>query len=110
MEYVSGNIFIRQMFFPTAGFVVVGHRHDFDHTTYVARGSLRIERLDAHGNVERSIVKTASAGYNWCLIKAGVIHRLTALEDDSMGHCIYSHRDPQGEVIQLADGWTTAYG
>ena len=109
MEYVSGNIFIREMRFPRAGDVVHGHAHDFDHTTYVTRGSIQIERLGPDGKVERSVVKRASDGHNWILIKSGVWHRLTALEDDSMGHCIYAHRDPQGEIVQAYDGWTPGY-
>lgn len=105
MEYVSGNIFIREMGFLKAGDVVDGHAHDFDHTTYVTRGSIQIERLDALGRIEKTVVKKASQGYNWILIKAGVCHRLTALEDNSMGHCVYAHRNPQGEVVQEDTGW-----
>jgi quercetin dioxygenase-like cupin family protein len=109
MEYVQGNIFIREMRFEKAGDVVEGHAHNFDHTTYVARGALKIERLDADGSVENTVVKRASDGHNWVLVRADVCHRLTALEDASMGHCIYAHRDAQGEVVQAYDGWTEAY-
>jgi quercetin dioxygenase-like cupin family protein len=108
-EWVSGNIFIRQMYFPTAGYVVVGHAHEFDHTTYIARGSVLIERMGPMGEVERSVTKKASDGFNWILIEAGVIHRLTALENDCMGHCVYAHRTPQGEVVAEYDGWSQAY-
>ena len=109
MEFVSGNVFIREMAFEKAGQVVEGHTHNFDHTTYCIRGALRIERLDADGKVEKAIEKRASDGHNWVLIKAESRHRITALEDDSMGHCIYSHRNPQGEVVQAYDGWTPGY-
>lgn len=109
MEYASGNIFIREMRFPKAGAVVHGHAHNFDHTTYVARGSVRVERLAPDGTVERIVVKRAGDGFNWLLIQAGVIHRLTALEDESMAHCIYSHRTPQGDVVVEHDGWSEAY-
>lgn len=109
MEYASGNIFIREMRFEKAGDIVDGHTHNFDHTTYVAKGALQIDKLDADGNVIKSIIKRALDGYNWVLIEAGVCHRLTALEDNSMGHCIYAHRDPQGEIVQAYDGWTPGY-
>ena len=109
MEYVSGNIFIREMAFDKAGDVVESHTHNFDHTTYVIRGALKIESLDAEGNVLKSVEKKASNGHNWVLIKKDVIHRLTALEDNSMGHCIYAHRDAQGEIQQDYDGWTPGY-
>jgi quercetin dioxygenase-like cupin family protein len=109
MEFVSGNVFIREMVFGKAGEIVKGHAHNFDHTTYVVRGAMRIERLAADGAVEKTIDKRAADGRNWVLIKAGVHHRITALEDDSMGHCIYAHRAPQGDVVQEFDGWETGY-
>lgn len=109
MEFVSGNVLVREMDFEKAGDVVVGHAHNFDHTTYIARGGLRIEHLDDSDNVVRSVDKRAVDGRNWVLIKAGVRHRITALEDHSRGHCIYSHRTPQGEIVQEWDGWEKAY-
>jgi quercetin dioxygenase-like cupin family protein len=109
MEYVSGNIFIREMKFEKAGQSIDGHAHNFDHTTYVAHGALRIERLDNDGNVEKASEVRSSRGYNWTLIKAGVRHRITALEDGTVGHCIYAHRSPQGEIVQVYDGWTPGY-
>lgn len=112
MEFRSGNVFIREMHFGAPGTpeaVVVGHAHNFDHTTYVARGRILIEELGADGAVVRSAVKAAGEGRNWVLIKAGVVHRLTSLEDGSIGHCIYSHRNPQGEVVVEYDGWKPAY-
>ena len=103
MEFISGNILIRPMRFEAAGDVVEGHAHNFDHTTYVVRGAIRIE---ADG---RSVEKRAAEGHNWVLIKAGVKHRITALEDNTLGHCIYSHRTPQDEIVQHYDGWEKAY-
>lgn len=109
MEYVSGNIFIREMPFAKAGAVIEGHCHNFDHTTYIVRGSAQIESLHADGTVKQTVTKRALDGHNWVLIKAGVSHRLTALEDNSMGHCVYSHRNPQGEIVEAYDGWTEGY-
>jgi quercetin dioxygenase-like cupin family protein len=109
MEYVSGNIFIREMAFAKAGDVVDGHEHNFDHTTYVARGALLIESLNEDGSVKKAVEKRAIQGHNWVLIKAGVRHRITALEDNSMGHCIYAHRNAQAEIVQAYDGWMEAY-
>jgi quercetin dioxygenase-like cupin family protein len=108
MELVLGNLFIRPMVFEKAGEVVNGHEHNFDHVTYVAKGSLRIEKLDG-GTVVATVTKKASERHNSVLIKAGVCHRLTALEDDSIGHCIYAHRTAQGDVVQDYDGWGPAY-
>lgn len=109
MEYVSGNIFIREMSFLQKGEEIGGHAHNFDHTTYVVRGALLIESFNEDGSVKKSVVKKASDGHNWVLIKAGVQHRLTALEENSMGHCIYAHRNSQAEIVQSYDGWMEGY-
>lgn len=110
MEHVLGNIFVRPMTFGgKAGTVVEGHEHNFDHTTYVVRGAVRIERLAVDGAVERVVDKRATDGHNYLLIKAGVRHRLTALTDDALAHCIYAHRTPQGDVVHEYDGWSPAY-
>ena len=108
MEYASGNIYIREMVLAKAGDTIDGHAHNFDHTTYVVRGAIQIERLDTDGNVIQTVEKRATKGYNWVLIKAGTAHRITALEDNSLAHCIYSHRTPQGEIVQEWDGWAEA--
>jgi hypothetical protein len=115
MEYVSGNIFIREMDFEAVGGVVNGHTHNFDHTTYIVRGTVKIESFKlkegADPDLEESwvplktVIKKASDGHNWVLIKAECKHKLTQLEPNSMGHCIYSHRTPQGDVVQDWDGW-----
>lgn len=138
------------MRFEKAGAVVEGHKHNFDHTTYVVRGGLLFEKLDEDGNVIDRIEKRARSGFNWITIEAGVRHRITALppehiftdlmlqtvtvalkaagmsvpdskvlelaintaqamDDRSIGHCIYAHRTPQGDVVQEYDGWTPGY-
>lgn len=104
-EYTCGNIFIREMIFNKAGDTVQGHTHNFDHTTYVAKGGLRIESLNDDDSVRDSADHYATDGLAWFLIKAEVKHRITALEDGSIGHCIYSHRTPQGEIVQEWTGW-----
>lgn len=109
MEFVSGNVYIREMKFEKAGDATEGHEHNFDHTTYIVSGALKIEQLDASGNVVKFVEKHANHGQNWVLIKAGVKHRITALEDNSLGHCIYSHRTPQGTIVQNYDGWQPAF-
>lgn len=96
MEYVSGNIYIREMPFVKAGDIVNGHTHNFDHTTYVVRGSVLVESLNPDNTVKQSAVKRAQDGQNWVLIKAEVKHRITALEDNCMAHCVYAHRIPMG--------------
>lgn len=108
MEYISGNIFIRQMCFEKAGYVHEGHSHTFDHTFFPYVGEFELERLREDGTVENTIVVKAAQPFNWVLIKAGVRHRIKALTDGAIGHCIFAHRNPQGEITQVYEGWHEA--
>lgn len=93
------------------GDVVEGHAHNFGHVTYVPHGKLRIEKLDGPaGLVVRTVERGADDLINYIDIPAGVWHRLTALEDNTHYHCIYSHRDPEtNEPVKLYNGWEDAY-
>jgi len=105
MEYACGNIYIRTNDPLKKDQVVEGHKHNFDHATYCAAGALRIDRkLGEH--VDTVEVR---AGELPVLIRAGVEHAITALEDGSVYHCIYAHRLPQGDVVQRYTGWSDAY-
>jgi hypothetical protein len=42
-------------------------------------------------------------------IGAQKLHEIEALDDDTLFHCIYAHRTPQGEVMQNFCGWIEAY-
>ena len=122
-EYALGNVFIRPFRLEGAGDVMAGHTHNFDHVTYVVRGSVHARCwrriLDADG----SPMVSATGEEMWFLfaerdvlagdlvpIRAEDKHGFTALEPRTLCHCIYSHRDPQShEVIQDHNGWIDAY-
>lgn len=109
-EYACGNIYIREGRMEKAGDLVAGHGHNFDHTTYCARGAIRVESLNDDGSVKDSTeLRADEAIKSWALIKRGVLHRLTALQDGSLYHCIYAHRTPQGDIVQEYTGWAPAY-
>lgn len=111
-EWVSGNVFIRPMILAKAGDVVQGHAHNFDHTTIVFSGSVRIEAKTPDGREIDRVFKSPRpdwAGGSHALIKAEVAHKITALEDNTIAWCVYAHRDPQGEVWQEYNGWQDAY-
>lgn len=106
MELISGNIFIRVPVEPMkAGEAVLGHAHNFDHTTVCLSGALEIVLLDVHefdafgrptksSEVERHIIR-AGDKIPWMLILKGRWHAITALEDGSRYGCFYSHQYPQ---------------
>ena len=104
MEWVSGNIFIRPMKFEKAGNKVDGHKHNFDHTTIVFRGAVKVRATLPDGRlIERDFAAPAHF-----LVKAEVTHEITALVDDTEAWCVYSHRTPQGDVVQTYTGWEDA--
>jgi hypothetical protein len=109
MEWISGNIFIRPHGPVLKGQTTTGHKHAFDHTTVVLAGAVRVRAvLDDGKLIERHFGAGMEGGRHF-LVRAGVEHEITALVDGTEYWCIYSHRDPQGEVIEHYDGWEAAY-
>lgn len=99
-----GNIFVRDLIFDAAGDSVDNHSHNFDHTTQCVRGAMMVSVIDPMTlEVRSSVVLKASDGENQFLVEADKSHRVTALEPDTLGQCLYSHRDANGEVVQTSD-------
>lgn len=105
MEWVSGNLYIRPMYLREAGAVVQGHTHNFDHTTIVFTGAVRVVATLPDG---RTVTQDFHAPAHM-LIKKDVTHEITALEDHTQVWCVYAHRTPQGDVVQEVTGWMDAY-
>lgn len=83
------NVFIKQMAFAQAGDFECGHSHVFDHLTLLASGKLRVTALGK---------STDFSAPTHIFIKAGVVHELLALEDNTVVHCIHALRD--GERVE----------
>jgi len=91
------NVYCRLMNFAKAGDQEVGHYHSYDHGTLLATGSLKVEILDDDGvNVLSEKVFTAPT---FMYIKKENIHRLTALEDNTIATCIHALRSIDEEII-----------
>jgi quercetin dioxygenase-like cupin family protein len=94
------------------GEVVESHEHTFDHVTFCFSGAFRIE-AEVNGQqvvAEIFAPRPDKPNQNHVLIKAGVKHKLIALEDNSLYQCVYTHRDTRGEVSDHYTGWPKAYG
>lgn len=100
-EFVSGNIFIRPNALLPKGHITHGHKHTFDHTTIIFSGSIHAKKINEDGTTEEKDFK-APAHF---LVKAGVEHEITSLEDDTTYWCVFSLRDSEGEVAKEWDGW-----
>lgn len=105
MELISGNIFIRPSIMSYKGLSIDGHTHNFDHTTIVFRGAVNVIVTKPDGTI---IVKDFVAPSHF-LVEADAKHQITALEDDTEFWCVYSHRTPQGDITQVATGFTEGY-
>lgn len=109
MEWVSGNVFIRPQVLEKAGDEVEGHKHNFDHTTIIFRGQVCVKAKRPDGTIiVRNFGEGTEFGIRHFLVKAEVEHTITALVDDVEFWCVYSHRTPQGDVVQGYTGWPDA--
>jgi quercetin dioxygenase-like cupin family protein len=87
------NLFARQMHFAKAGDAEEGHKHQFDHLTLLAAGSVRV-------TVEGK--ETDFKAPHMIYIHAEKNHRLVALEDNTVAYCIHALRDGN-EVDDILD-------
>jgi quercetin dioxygenase-like cupin family protein len=84
------NLFSRMMHFAKAGDTEVGHTHQFDHLTLLAKGKLKV-------TVEG--VSTEFTAPHMIYIKADKVHELVALTDETVAYCIHALRDKENNEI-----------
>lgn len=84
-EVASGPLLIRKVRL-RQGESVGGHTHHFDHTTIFLRGEVAVETRSPDGVVKRHVFR---AGDHF-LIRAEVVHQLTACDDDVEFWCVYA--------------------
>lgn len=85
------NLFSRMMHFKKVGDIEYGHRHQFDHLTLLASGSLK---LIVEGKT------TEFKAPHMIYIHKDKMHELVALEDNTIAYCIHALRDEKtGEIL-----------
>ena len=84
------NIFSRSMYFRNAGDIELGHTHQFDHLTLLAKGKLKV-------TVEG--VATEFTAPHMIYIKADKTHELEALADGTVAYCIHALRNMDNNEI-----------
>ena len=89
---VCANIFARQIHFLNAGDTELGHKHEFDHLTLLAKGKVQVT---VSGKQSEFTAPTM------IYIRAELIHEITALTDNSVMYCIHGLRDAEksGDLI-----------
>lgn len=78
------NLFSRMMRFEKAGDIEIGHTHQFDHLTLLAKGKLKV-------TVEG--VPTVFTAPHMIYIKKDKVHELEAMTDETVAYCIHALRD-----------------
>lgn len=90
------NVFCRLMHFSKKGDVEIGHKHYYDHGTLVSSGSVLVEELNDEGSVNTS---NTFVGPTFIFIKKEFIHRITALEDNTVCVCIHALRTIDQDIV-----------
>ncbi len=85
------NLYSRMMYFEKAGDIEVGHTHQFDHLTLLAKGKLKV-------TVEG--ISTEFTAPHMIYIHKDKVHELEALTDETVAYCIHALRDKDsGEIL-----------
>lgn len=120
MEFRSGSIYVRQTpHLLETGYVVEGHKHNFDHTTFFGQGVWKVECFgDVYADGKlckgqliklREVTIRGGSPHSFLLIEADKHHTLTLIEGPGCYSCVYSHRTPEGDVTPEYTGWNDAY-
>jgi len=78
------------MHFKNAGDTEVGHTHQFDHLTLLAKGRLKV-------TVEG--ISTEFTAPNMLYIHKDKVHELEALTNETVAYCIHALRDKENNEI-----------
>jgi quercetin dioxygenase-like cupin family protein len=81
------NLYTREMKFEKAGDTELGHKHPFNHITFLSSGKLKVE-------TELGISEFTAP--HMIYIHKDYLHELTALEDDTVAYCIHALRNGDG--------------
>lgn len=84
------NLFSRMMHFKRVGDIEVGHTHQFDHLTLLAKGKLKV-------TVEG--VATEFTAPHMIYIHKDKVHELEAITDETVAYCIHALRDRNNAEI-----------
>lgn len=89
-----GNVWIRVHKFASVGEVHAGHKHTFDHVSFLMKGRARV-------TVEGR--STDYSAVNFIKIDKDLNHEIVALEDGTEWWCVFAVRDDNGEVAEVVN-------
>ena len=91
--HLADNIFVKMIAMGKGGTIAKGHKHTFDHTSFLATGSFRMwKNGECIGDFH------APTGI---FIEKDTVHEMVALEDNTTFFCIHNtHEIPEDELHQ----------
>lgn len=90
--YTDEKLFIKQMLMDRAGIYVPKHKHDYNHCSYLAAGSIRIWHDDeCIGDFKAPQPIT---------VKANIFHTFMSLEPNTLVLCIHATKDGEVEISE----------
>lgn len=84
------NLYSRMMRFSKSGDIEIGHTHQFDHLTLLAKGKLKV-------TVEG--VVTEFTAPHMIYIRKDKVHELEAMADETVAYCIHALRHKESSEI-----------
>ena len=110
IEGPMGNVYFRPMRFEQKGEMTLGHKHNFDHVTFLWHGSVRLRAWQGSQDAPEVVpVDRQYAAPSRILIRREWFHEITALENQSYADCIYAVRDFDGNVTDTWNGSPEPY-
>lgn len=102
-EEIISNVWFHIMKFEKRGDFKMGHKHNYDHSHMVCKGSVEIFEMDYEGDDYASADRVSLGVYkegDVFLVPKEKSHTVIALEDDTMSACIQAVRDDEtGEIV-----------
>lgn len=88
-----GNIWVRQNYMEKAGDILGGHAHTHDHVSLLTSGKVTVKV----GDYEPKEFTAPT----FIVIRKGLRHTITALEDNTVWYCVFAMRDIDGDPTEI---------
>jgi len=95
--FAISNVYCRLMNFKKSGDVENGHCHTYDHGTLLSKGKVLVEMLEDDGI--KVVSKKVFIAPTFIYINKNHMHRITALEDETVACCIHALRDIEENIL-----------
>jgi quercetin dioxygenase-like cupin family protein len=91
--HLADDIFVKMISLPKIGYICSGHKHTFDHTSFLATGRMRVWK--------DGVIDSDYVGPTGIFIEKNVEHKMLSLEDNTLFFCIHNtHGFPDDELEQ----------